>query len=83
MMVSNVVGQGGSICNGMMDLMMFGVVNWYEVLIGYLIIFGCNMLESVYCDLIGLIGEIFVYGIDSWCFLEIFIYDYWDFWMIF
>lgn len=78
MMASNAAGQGGSTRNGMMDLMMLGVVNRYEVLIGHLITSGRNMPESVYRDLIGLIGEISAYGTDSRRPPEIPAYDHRD-----
>ncbi|WP_428526683.1 type VI secretion system baseplate subunit TssK [Roseibium sp.] len=78
MMASNAAGQGSSTRNGLMDLMMLGVVNRYEVLIGHLIMSGRHMPETVYRDLISLIGEISAYGTDTRRPPEIPTYDHRD-----
>lgn len=83
MMASNAAGQGDTTRNGLMDLMMLGVVNRYEVLIAHLIASGRNMPENVYRDLIALIGEISAYGTDSRRPPEIPAYDHRDLRMTF
>ncbi|MTI42571.1 type VI secretion system baseplate subunit TssK [Roseibium hamelinense] len=65
MLASNAAGENSSSRAGLLDLMMLGVSNRYEVLLGHMISSGRHMPEQVYRDLICLIGEIATYGTDS------------------
>ncbi|GAA0783487.1 type VI secretion system baseplate subunit TssK [Roseibium denhamense] len=78
MMAGNAAGQGSSSRGGMIDLMMLGVVNRYEILLGHLIASGRLAPEAVYRDMISLIGEIAAYGTDSRRPPEVPVYDHLD-----
>ncbi len=64
-LAANAAGQGASTRAGLMDLMMLGVTNRNEVLLSHMIASGRHAPESLYRDLISLIGEISAYGSES------------------
>ncbi|MBD8876702.1 type VI secretion system baseplate subunit TssK [Roseibium polysiphoniae] len=64
-LASGAAGQGGNTRAGIIDLMMLGVTNRYELLFGHLIKTGLNSPEEIYRECLSLIGEFSAYGADS------------------
>jgi len=64
-LASNASGEGASSRAGLLDLMMLGAINRYEVLITHMMNAGLHAPEHAYRDLIALAGEIATYGTES------------------
>ncbi|WP_280176936.1 type VI secretion system baseplate subunit TssK [Roseibium aquae] len=77
-LASNASGEGTSSRAGLLDLMMLGAVNRYEVLLTHMITCGLHAPEQVYRELLALAGEIATYGTDSRRPPELPVYDHRD-----
>lgn len=64
-LASGATGQGESTRAGMIDLMMLGIANRYELLFAHLIRAGNHTPENVYRECLSLIGELSAYGADN------------------
>lgn len=78
MMASSAAGQGDTSRSGLIDLMMLGVTNRFEVLFGHMITSGRHAPELAYRELISLIGEFSTYGTDKRRPPEIPVYNHLD-----